>query len=589
MDLALIGNCAYQALLDTSARVRWLCWPRFDSSFVFGSLVDDDRGGEFSILPGTDHGYHSEQAYLPLTNIVRTRIESGVDAYEIVDFAPRFLQYERSFKPTMLVRRVRRLAGTPSVRVVCRPVYDYGRLEPSSYVASNHMDWLIPGARLRLTTNAPLTYVADGRAFALEEDLYFVLTWGEPLEAPLIETAESFLARTTRYWRTWVKHARIPERYQEEVLRSALALKLHQFEDTGAITAAATTSLPEFPRSGRNWDYRFCWLRDSCFTLGALRRLGHFEEMERFMTYLHNIAEASPNHLQPVYGISGEATLTEIELEHLAGYDGDGPVRAGNAAFAQVQHDVYGEMIAAIYPLFTDIRFGSSTGERSTALMHSLLDSVERTLEAPDAGLWEKRADPKLHTFTLLMHWVGAGAAERVGRYLNDGALARQAAGLATRASVMIEEQTWRQDLGYYADSPTSSDADASLLMLVNLGFLSPDHPRAATHVKSLARMLGPAEHLLHRYVHDDGIGETHATFTVCGFWYAEALARLGHMDDAERVFAALLGHANHVGLFSEDIDPATGAQWGNFPQTYSHVGLINSAFLLAPPKGPVL
>jgi len=588
MKLALLGNCAYQALVDDRARIVWLCWPRFDSSFVFGSLLDEQRGGEMSVTP-TGGDWEVEQGYLPETAILRTVFSRGDAAVEVVDFAPRFLQYERSFKPTMLVRRVRRLSGSPTVRVVCRPVHDYGRSECDSYLASNHIEYMVPGARMRLTTNAPLTYVREGRPFALEETIYLVMTWGEPLEASLAETCEGFYGRTRHYWETWVKHAAIPERFQHEVIRSAITLKLHQFEDTGAITAAATTSIPEYPGSGRTWDYRYCWLRDACFTLGALRRLGHFEEMERFASFLLNVAEDAGDQLQPVYAISGEGRIDEQVLDHLSGFRGDGPVRVGNAAYQQLQHDVYGEMLGAVAPLFRDVRFRDLQGKRSTALLHRLLASIDAHLESPDAGLWEKRESARLYTFTLLMHWTGAAAAAMVGKTVGDTTLVNRGDDLAARAATLIEG-AWRPDLQMYADSPAGDQADGSLMMMVNLGYLPARSDRSIHHVRALARALSAnGSHLLYRYRHHDGIGDTHAAFTVCAFWYAEALARQGFHQEAEEVFTHVLSHTNHVGLLSEDIDPKSGARLGNFPQTYSHVGIINTAFCLAPPSGPLI
>ncbi len=581
MNLALIGNCAYQALLDESARVVFLCWPRFDSSFVFGSLLDSVKGGEFSILP-SDPDAAIRQGYLPNTNVLRTVFDAPSGSYEVTDFAPRFLQYERSFKPTMLVRRVRPLAGNPRVRVTCNPVYDYGRLVPGVHSASNHIQWSIPDAQLRLTTNVPLSYVRESRSFALEGDSYFVLTWGQPLEAALAETCESFLGRTRRYWESWVKHTALPGCFQEAVVRSALVLKLHQFEDTGAITAAATTGLPEYPGSGRTWDYRYCWIRDSYFTLRAMRRLGHFEEFEAFASFIKNRAEDSPDHIQPVFGISGEKELTEVVLDHLAGYRGEGPVRAGNDAFRQVQNDVYGEMIAAIAPLYLDIRFQPERFERSEPLIRRLVKASAATLETPDAGIWEYRGEQRIHTFSLLMHWVAGVVGARVAARLDDYDLEQSARELGERARALIEERCLRPDAGFYGDSTTTDNADASLLMMVNLGFLERTHPHAETHVRTLASRLSVAGSLMRRYQHFDGIGDTHATFTVCGFWLAEALARLGHTDEARACCAQLLTHASPLGLFSEDLDPVTGEQWGNFPQTYSHVGLINAAFAIS-------
>lgn len=588
MKFALIGNCSYQALVSDTARIAWLCWPRFDSSFVFGELVAGERGGEFFIAPPEDN-FATSQRYRPHTAILETRFQSADGDFEVVDFAPRYLQYERSFRPNMLVRMIRPLTGTPRVKVVCRPTYDYGKTEPGSYIASNHIQWIMPGTQLRLTSNAPLTYVKEGRPFALDRPIYLVLTWGAPLEAPLEETCEAFLARTRRYWQTWVRHCSLPEEFQNEVIRSAITLKLHQFEDTGAITASATTSLPEHPGSERNWDYRYCWLRDSAFTLGALRRLGQFEEMQRFINYLGNIAESGEGRLQPVYGISGERKLEEQILD-LPGYNGNGPVRIGNDAYLQAQNDVFGEMLASMAPLFLDVRFDDHARAWSTGLFHRLLDSVEHCFDLPDASLWEKRREPKVHTFTLLMNWAGARAACSVGQRTGDEALAARGQQLLERSETLIAS-AWREKLGFYADSPESMDADASLFMLVNLGMLPPDHPHAERHILNLAKRLAAnsRDYLLYRYLHDDGIGATYATFTVCGFWYAEALARLDKIDHAREAFTGLMSHANHVGLLSEDIDPKSGALWGNFPQTYSHVGLINAAFAISPAHGPLI
>lgn len=586
MDLALIGNCGYQALLDAHGRVVWLCWPRFDSSFVFGSLLDEERGGVFAIQPaGT---YTSSAEYESHSNVLRTTFEAEDGAFELVDFAPRFFEHERSFKPRMLVRRLRVLRGAPRIRIRCVPTADYGQVRPQPTLGSNHMQWTIGRDALRLTTDAPIDYVASERSFILDRDVDCCLTWGSPLEAPLRETCDRFLRRTQQYWERWVKHCVLPSEFQEEVIRSALALKLHQYEDTGAITAAATTSLPEHPGSGRNWDYRFCWIRDSAFTVGALRRLGQFEEMEGFITYLRNIVARCADgdgSVQPVYGLGGEAKLEEQVLTHLSGNDGAGTVRVGNAAYAQVQHDVYGEMLAALAPAYLDSRFRRIPG---LPLVHRLADTLAAVLEAPDVGLWEKRDAPRLHTFTLLLHWVGAKICVEIARAHGDTGLEAQAAGLRDRASTLIE-RAWRPELGYFADAIDSDEPDASLLMMVNLGYLGPDDPRASRHVDGIASALRAGPNLLYRYKHDDGLGDTVAAFTVCGFWHAEALARLGRTEDARAVFNGLLGHTNRFGLLSEDVDPKTGALWGNFPQTYSHVGIINTAFALSAVMGPAL
>ena len=288
LNYAIIGNCGYSALVRNGV-VEWLCWPRMDSSFVFGALVDAERGGLFAVEPA--HEATCEQVYLENTNVLRTLFRGRSGTFELIDFAPRFREHDRFFKPTMLVRILRPIDGEPLVRVRCRPTYDYGRLQAQHWLASNHIHYFNLPTPLRLTTNVPLTYVEEERPFVLDRDRHFVLTWGQPLEAALEETAERFLQRTMAYWRSWVRNGRVPRDYQREVIRSALALKLHQFEDTGALIAATTTSVPEHPGSGRNWDYRYCWLRDAYFTLQAFEMLGHTEEMERFLLYLRNICE----------------------------------------------------------------------------------------------------------------------------------------------------------------------------------------------------------------------------------------------------------------------------------------------------------
>lgn len=584
MKLALIGNCAYQALINDRARVVWLCWPRFDSSFVFGSLLDDEKGGDFAIIPVGDD-YETEQDYLPNTNILRTVFHSPSASFEVIDFAPRFRQYERSFKPTQLMRRVRPLRGDPRIRVRVRPTGDYGRMALPCYTGSNHVHWTVPGTSLRLTSNVPLTYLVESRPFVLDKDAYFALSWGSPLEAPLEETVESFLIRTRRYWERWVKHTAMPGIFQQEVIRSAMALKLHQYEDTGAITAAATTSLPEEHGTGRTWDYRFCWLRDAYFTLKAMRRLGHFEEMEGFVGFLKNLVEAHPHRLQPVFSISGEHDLSERILDHLKGYQGNGPVRAGNAAFLQIQNDAYGEMIGAMAPLLLDVRFYTDEAATSHAmrLVERLLERIAATMEEPDAGLWEYRGRASVHTFSLLMHWTGATIASHIGEALGEPALVTRAQELADCARRIIDERCYSEELGCYVDSTTSQNPDASLFMMVNLGYLKDQPQRALRHVRALAKLLLQDNGLIQRYRHDDDFGASQSTFTVCGFWYAEALARLGLREEAQQVCERILSYANHVGLFSEDIDPVTGEQLGNFPQTYSHVGLINAAFAISP------
>jgi GH15 family glucan-1,4-alpha-glucosidase len=578
--LGIIGNCSYSALVHEGS-VEWMCWPRPDSSFVFGSLLDRERGGSFTIegLGATD----VKQSYVENTNVLRTRFRSPEGVFEVLDFAPRFAQYDRFFKPSMLVRIMRPLSGEPRARVRCRPVYDYGLVEAGFWRASNHIEYSGFPAPVRLTTNLPLTYVEDERPFLLEQDRHLVLTWGQPLEAGLEETAERFLERTLDYWRRWVKGTRVPRDYQSEVIRSALALKLHQYEDTGALLAATTTSLPEHPGSGRTWDYRFCWLRDAYFTLNAFERLGHSEEMELFLEYLRNIAEERPGLLQPAYRINGGADAEEQILDHLAGFKGEGPVRIGNQAFEHVQNDVYGEMILAVSRLFLDTRFVGQVPPRTAVeIVQDLVQQIEARLEEPDAGPWEFRGRTRLHGFTVLMHWAGAQRAVEVAEALGAEELAKLAEDVERRAAEVLETKCWSPDVGALTQVCGESQLDASLLLAVHLGYLEPDDPRALSHVDAIRDGLAVNGGLLRRYATPDDFGTMHAAFTVCSFWLVEALAILGRTEEARELFERLLGLHNGLGLYSEDLLPDTLEQSGNFPQTYSHVGLINAAFRLS-------
>ncbi|HXF98532.1 MAG TPA: glycoside hydrolase family 15 protein [Gaiellaceae bacterium] len=578
--LGIIGNCSYSALLRDGS-VEWLCWPRPDSSFVFGPLLDREKGGAFTV-EGVD-AIDVRQEYIENTNVLRTVFSGPKGSFELIDFAPRFLLYDRYFKPSMLVRILRPLSGEPRARVRCRPTYEYGLEKIGSWRASNHITYTGFPAPVRLTTNVPLTYVEDERPFLLEEDRHLVFTWGEPLEAGLEETAERFLERTLDYWRRWVKGTRVPRDYQGEVIRSALVLKLHQYEDTGALLAATTTSLPEHPGSGRTWDYRFCWLRDAYFTLNALERLGHSEEMERFLEYLRNIAEEREGMLQPAYRINGSAYAPERELPHLAGYRGDGPVRIGNQAFEHVQNDVYGEMILAVSRLFLDRRFvGQVAPHTAVDIVASLVDQIEARLEEPDAGLWEFRGRTRLHSFSVLMHWAGARRAVEVAEALGAPELAARAQAIQRRAAEILDTRCWNEEIGAITQVAGEPQLDAALLLAVQLGYLLPDDPRAARHVDAIRARLSVDGGLLRRYSSPDDFGMPVAAFTVCTFWLAEALAIIGRMDEARELFERLLGLHNGLGLYSEDLLPDTLEQSGNFPQTYSHVGLINAAFRLS-------
>ncbi|RTQ48617.1 glycoside hydrolase family 15 protein [Hymenobacter gummosus] len=579
-DLGVIGNCAYLALIRQDTRLQWLCWPRFDSGFVFGALLDEEQGGEFSLLP-PEGEFRTRQYYRDNTNVLCTEVETAQGRYRVTDFAPRFQQYERYYKPLMIIRKLEPLAGTPRVRAVCRPTGDYGRQPLTPRRSSNHIAFLGLPEEIRLTTNVPLSYILDGEDFALSETKYLVLTYGAPLEAPLESTCEQFLSRTESYWRQWVKSTSIGSVFQTEVIRSALALKVHQYEDTGAIIAASTTSLPEAPGSTRNWDYRFCWMRDTYYILTAFNNIGHFEEMEQYFHFIANISTKVRDKYQPLYSISGASELIEEELHHLKGYLGNQPVRIGNDAYTHIQNDVYGQVLVALLPLYVDKRFTDPERAHSEQMMYEALHFIERTMEQPDAGLWEFRNLAQYHCYTYLFHWAGAKAACKVAARLGNTDMGELASRLTREAREKIEA-CYDAERGCYTNAIGSPHLDASGLQLILMGYLDPNSERARTHLAALEAELMTPEGLFYRYRHADDFGTPETTFLICTFWYIEALACVGRLDDARQALQNILRYTNHLGLLSEDVDARTGSQWGNFPQAYSHVGLVNAAYRLA-------
>lgn len=575
----IIGNCAYLAHVNKNTNIDWLCWPRFDSSFVFGGLLDDEKGGEFSIRPaGT---YTSNQYYLENTNILCTEISTPEGTYRITDFAPRFRQYERYYKPLMLIRKIEVISGNPRIKVKCKPVYNYGEDTFISSRGSNHILYQSGNESLQLSTNVSLSYIQDERYFALNEPKYLIMTFGNRLEAPIDSTAERFLLSTKSYWRTWIKHSSIGSFQQQVVIRSALVLKIHQYEDTGAVIAASTTSLPEHPGGTRNWDYRYCWMRDTYYVITALNHIGHFEEMERYFNYITDISFRNDERYQPLFGIAGERTLTERILTNTKGYQGNQPVRVGNQAFEHIQNDIYGQVLISMLPLYHDSRFIFDERHGSGQWLDYLLKKIERTIDEKDAGIWEFRNIANHHCYTNLFQWAGANAALKMATTINDVQSKHRAQLLIDKAAKHIED-CYDPDRKVYTHGVGSGHLDASTLQLILMNYLDPQSQRAKDHLLAVETELKATNGLFYRYKHADDFGKPKSTFLICAFWYVEALACVGRIDDAIREFESLMQYGNHLNLFSEDIDENDGSQWGNFPQAYSHVGLMNAAHRIA-------
>jgi GH15 family glucan-1,4-alpha-glucosidase len=578
-ELGLIGNCQFSALVAATGEVVWCCLPRFDSEPVFARLLDAERGGGF--LAGPAGGGRGVQRYLGNTNVLETVFRGADGAFRVLDFAPRFLLHDRTYRPALLLRVIEPLEGSPRVRVSCDPVLGWSRILPERAEGSHHVSFAGFARELRLTTDVPLAYLR-GQPFALTGRQHLALSFGPPVEEPLAPLCERFLAETERYWRRWVKHCNIPPLHQEAVIRSALVLKLHCYEDTGAIVAAMTTSIPEGPGSGRTWDYRYCWLRDAYYVLSALRLLGHFEERESFVQYLLDIVGGAPDlALRPLYRVDGGTDLEERILPDWPGYEGHGPVRVGNQAAEHVQHDVYGELALALAPVFLDLRFQA---EQTAPVLKLLVRLARKGISAagtPDAGIWEYRTESVPQAFSSLMGWAGADRMRAVAaRHAPE--LEGEFAEAAERLHAEILERCWDPRRRAFVGSYGGEELDASLLQMASLRFLPRDDRRLASTIEAVARELG-RNGWIQRYRMDDGFGRPDMAFVICTLWYVEALAAVGRKAEAEEVLGRALAARSGLGLLAEDLDPREGRQWGNFPQAYSHVGLIHAAFAASP------
>lgn len=581
LDLGVIGNGSFGALIDTRGRVVWSCLPAFDGDPAFCALLSPRHhdGGDFGIELENYAG--SDQSYVANTAILRTVLrDRNGGAIEIIDFAPRWRQNDRFYRPVSIIRQVRPLAGSPRIRVRVRPLAEWGARVPDSTSGSNHVRWLLPDFTLRLTTDVPVRFIRDELPFVLTHTVHMVLGADEPLTRSLPGYVHEAQERTEQYWREWVRYLSIPLDWQEAVIRSAITLKLCQYEDSGAIIAAMTTSIPEAPNSTRNWDYRYCWLRDAAFVVRALNRLGATRTMEEFLRYIFNIA-SHDGSLQPLYGIGFQAQLHEYEMESLAGYRGMGPVRCGNLAWVQRQHDVYGSVVLASTQLFFDQRLNDPGDTHTFSRLEPLGEHAIALHDVPDAGLWEFRGRTEVHTYTSVMCWAACDRLAKIATRLGLDDRVTYWREHADRIRAHVLANAWNASLGHFTDALGGERLDASLLLLADIGFIDATDPRYIATVEAIGHGLRRGDALF-RYVAADDFGQPETSFTICTFWYIDALAAIGRRDEARDLFERILSRRNHLGLLSEDLAFDSGEAWGNFPQTYSHVGLINAAMRLS-------
>lgn len=592
LDLGVIGNCSIAALIDRRARIVWGCFPRFDRDPVFCALIDnrlDDEDempekGVFAIeMVGMTR---CEQSYLDNTAILSSVLSDDQgNALEILDFAPRFVRFERFFRPPQLVRRVRRISGRPRIRVFVRPCLGLGEDPDEITRGSNHVRFVGADQTIRLTTDAPISYVLESIPFAVEKPFSFFIGSDEALRAEIETTSREFLDKTTDYWRDWVRSLSIPFEWQREVIRAAITLKLCSFEESGAIVAALTTSIPEAPGTQRNWDYRFCWLRDAYFVVHALNRLGTTRTMEDYLGFITNIvdtfSENGAEHLPPLYPITRGGEMREFEVPNLAGYRGHTPVRVGNGAATQIQNDGYGAVVLAATHSFFDRRLIQPGKEALFGQLERMGERAIEVFDKPDAGPWELREKQMVHAFSSVMCWAACDRLARIAGTLGRAERKDYWRGEAKRLKAAITDRIWNEEKGTFVSTFDGAELDATLLLIAELGFVKPEDPRFIATVEAIGRELGRGDLIL-RYGTEDDFGFMHTGFLICAFWYVDALHAIGRKDEAKELFDRILTRRNSFGLLSEDADLETGELWGNFPQTYSMVGLINSAMRLS-------
>jgi GH15 family glucan-1,4-alpha-glucosidase len=581
LDIAVIGNGRTAALVNPEARIVWWCLPRYDGDPVFCRLLsgEEEKGFTDVLLDGM---VDTQSNYVRNTAIVVTELtDKNGGKLRVTDFAPRFQNYGRTFRPPQLVRIIEPIAGMPRITIRFRPTHRHGVPVTSRAPGSNHIRYWRDEVPIRLTTDAPLSYVENEASFVLTRPIHMVFGVDEPFEGALVNTCREFCERTRDYWLEWVRRLTFSIDWQDEIIRAGITLKLCNFEETGAIVAALTTSIPEGPGSGRTWDYRYCWMRDAFFVVRALNRMGATRTMEDFISYILGISAGRAENLRPLYGIVHTDDLDERVAGDLAGYGGDGPVRIGNAAVHQDQHDVYGSIIMAATPMFYDRRLPRPGDVSLFQSIEPLGEQAARLALEPDAGIWEFRGRKRVHTYSAAMCWAGCQRLEAIAGQLGLADRAQYWGRIAGGIGEQVLKHAWNPKLNAFTGSFGGDDLDASSLLLSELGLIAPNDPRFISTVETINRELRRGMHVM-RYVAADDFGLPETAFLICRFWLIDALWDIRRHDEARDLFVDALRLRNRYGLLSEDVHPLTGKLWGNFPQTYSMSGLILTAIKLS-------
>lgn len=579
LELGVIGNGAIAGLVDENGAYQWMCLPRFDGQPVFNALL----GGHGSFSCELEGVTSREQSYIRNTAVLQTTLKTADGCeIDIIDFCPRFPAKGRTFRPMSFVRRIIPRCGHGRVTLKIKPSEGWTNEAMQTKRGTSHVRFRSEDNTFRMTTDAPISYILSETPFTLDQAINIIVTPDESLSDAPEQLARDWEERTIDYWQEWSRRLAVPFDYQDAVIRAAITLKMCVFEETGGIVAALTTSVPEHNGSERNWDYRFCWIRDAYFVVTALNRLSSVSTLEYYLRYLRNVAaHTDGGHIQPVYGVGLEADLEEHIVETLPGYKGHGPVRRGNQAAEHIQHDVYGQVILGAAQAFFDRRLRAPAGEMDFLALEKIGERAFQMHDKPDAGIWEYRTIASVHTSSALMCWAACDRLGRVAEHLGHHERAKFWADRAQIIRDKIEKEAWSEKRQAYAGAFGGDELDASVLLMIETGFVDGTDERFRKTVDAIDQDLRVGD-TVYRYRHADDFGTPETAFTACTFWHIDALAMIGRTEDARALFEHVLSKRTRLGLLSEDMVPETGELWGNFPQTYSMVGIINSATRLS-------
>ena len=585
LNYGIIGNCKSAALINEDTSIDWLCLPQFDSPSVFAKILDNQKGGHFLIKNLAK--YTIKQTYLENTNILRTEFRNDKAGFEVIDFMPRYKnEINLYYTPPEVIRIIRPLYGTPTLSIDYFPALEYAAAQTASYIKEDFIVSVYDHENydtLFLYSNLPKQDIIEGNLIELTQATFFTISYNEKLQTPSLDSCLLEFERTKLYWLNWCDKTPTYPYYNEVILRSAMTLKLLTYDKTGAILAAATTSLPESIGEVRNWDYRFCWIRDSSMVIRVISKLGHKKIVKDFIDFIIDLIPETDEKIQIMYGINKEKKLTETHLDHLSGYENSRPVRIGNAAYKQKQNDIYGILMDAIHIELIEFPLLFEKKEELWSIVKNIVWIVNNNWFLPDKGIWEIREEEKHFTFSKVLCWVAIDRAIKIADFLGKN----KDKWIVLREEIKndIHEKAWNPSVGAYTQFYGSDALDASVLLMEQYGFIDALDQRYINTVKATESELS-YEGLLYRYKNKDDFGKPTSSFTVCTFWFINSLYKIGEIDKAKALFDQLLSYSNHLGLFSEDLDFKTKRLLGNFPQAYSHLALIDVAITFNKSKG---